>query len=319
MKICVIAGLLEGQKTGIGTYTYNLLKTFNEIETGFETFTVSRQELDLFTGSSNNSIIIPTLNIFNKIQSGFFAWQFLILPLNLRKYRQLSLVHDPFNLACFALFDVPFKKVVTIHDISPVVNKNNFKRLFVFIHQVMLPKVVKKSDIVITDSEFSKSEILKHLKCDLSKIRIIYPGINVNLHPVSFGQFKPVLGKYKVPAKFILYVGAMHRQKNVQALLRAFARIKGKVSEKIVIVGPKIYGGKGELSKLIRDLDLESDVYFTGYIRDDELSVFYSAASVFVFPSLYEGFGLPPLEAMACGTPVISSNRTSLPEAVGDA
>jgi glycosyltransferase involved in cell wall biosynthesis len=105
----------------------------------------------------------------------------------------------------------------------------------------------------------------------------------------------------------------------VQALLRAYATIKREISHTLVIVGPKIYGGKTELSKLIKNLNLEDDVIFTGYVADEDLPAFYNGASIFVFPSLYEGFGLPPLEAMACGTPVITSNRASLPEAVGDA
>ena len=319
MKIGIIAGIVEETRTGIGTYTYTLLQSLKDIDYQNEYFTVSRKELNPNFVDKDHQIIIPVPSFMDYFQRSYFAWQLLILPFKLRRRHELSLIHDPFNLACFAILDIPFKKVVTIHDIAPIVNKNNFRKIFVLLHKIMLPRVIKKTNIIITDSHFSKGEIVRYLHVNPDRIRVIYPGIDKRFHPLPSSQPPMMLEKYNIPKNFILYVGSTQKQKNVQALIRAYARIEKEISHKLVIVGTKIFGGRNYLSKLIKDLHLEESVIFTGYISDEELPAFYNAASLFVFPSLYEGFGLPPLEAMACGTPVITSNRASLPEAVGDA
>ena len=125
--------------------------------------------------------------------------------------------------------------------------------------------------------------------------------------------------EYKIDTPFILFVGTLEKRKNVPTLLKSFYKLKKcKIEHKLVIVG-----GKGwkytKIFDLIEEFNLKGDVIFTDYVSDEYLVKFYNAADLFVYPSLYEGFGLPPLEAMACGCPVITSNTSSLPEVVGDA
>lgn len=172
---------------------------------------------------------------------------------------------------------------------------------------------------VLTISEFSRREI--DVLTAAPPDRILNAGIAVG------GDFAPapaeaaaVQAKYRLPARFILFVGTLEPRKNIGALLEAYARFRraGGADWKLVIAGRRGWGAV-PVNPALRDMGLERDVFTTGYVDAADLPALYSLAGVFVFPSLYEGFGLPPLEAMACGTPVVCSNRASLPEAVADA
>jgi glycosyltransferase involved in cell wall biosynthesis len=149
---------------------------------------------------------------------------------------------------------------------------------------------------------------------------VVYWGLDRQFQPVADRtQALAVLGTYNVAPPYLLYVGGIEHRKNLTGLLKAFSKVKKALpGYKLVIVGKKNWRYKRVFS-LISKLGLDADVVFTGYVPDSHLPCFYSLAEVFVFPSLYEGFGFPPLEAMACGTPVITSNTSSLPEVCGDA
>jgi glycosyltransferase involved in cell wall biosynthesis len=319
MKIGLVAIFAEGQKTGIGYYTCNLVKELQNIDHVNQYFTIQSKMMSIFPTDLKHQIIIrsPLRNL--RIKGSTLFWQLFLSPLKLRRDIDLSIVHDPWDIACFAIFDLHCKKVVTIHDIAPLTGLNTTSRFNVVLHKRLLPRVIKRADIIITVSQFSKNEIVKYFGTEPDKIKVVYQGISEGFRIVPKTELTPIFAKYKLPPTFILYVGAICKQKNIQLLLKAYSRIKKEISEKVVIVGPQMYGGDNNLFQLIRDLDLKEDVIFTGYVNDNELPLFYNAASIFVFPSLYEGFGLPPLESMACGTPVITSDRTSLPEVVGDA
>jgi glycosyltransferase involved in cell wall biosynthesis len=130
---------------------------------------------------------------------------------------------------------------------------------------------------------------------------------------------RAVLSRYGITRPYLLYLGGINARKNITQLFTAYARIRERHPDLLLVVGGKRQWRTGEIDAAFRRLDLASHVHFTGYVADGDLPALYSAAELFVFPSLYEGFGLPPLEAMACGTPVVTSNVSSLPEAVGDA
>ena len=181
---------------------------------------------------------------------------------------------------------------------------------------------MKKANRIITLSNFSKNEIVKHAGYPEAKIAVIYYG-------VDHERFKPaprdekLMSEYKLPVdeKLILYVGSEHPRKNVPTLIKAFSKLK-KVKEgvKLVKVGSAAWKNEREkLLRLIYELGLESEVLFLNYVPEEDLPKLYNAADLFVLPSLYEGFGVPLLEAMASGTPVVASNSSSIPEVVGDA
>ena len=179
---------------------------------------------------------------------------------------------------------------------------------------------LRKADRIITVSEYSKSEIIKHVGYPEDQITVIPNAVDHNNYCVR--RDREVIKKLGIPEtqKVILYVGSEQPRKNVPFLLKAISELKKKLPDiKLLKIGtPQVPGAREKLIELIETLGIEKEVIFVGSVSENDLPKYYNAADLFVFPSLYEGFGLPPLEAMACGTPVITSNLTSLPEVVGD-
>ncbi|WP_048187969.1 glycosyltransferase family 4 protein [Methanobacterium paludis] len=182
-------------------------------------------------------------------------------------------------------------------------------------------KGLRLADCIITISEFSKEEIMKYLDYPAERIKIVYPAAD---HSVYYeNRNKEILSKLNISndQKVVLYVGSEMPRQNVPVLIKAFAELKKKFPDiKLVKIGEsQSYRERENILKLIKDLHLHEDVIFAGYVPEEDMPKWYNAADILVYPCAYAGFGLPPLEAMACGTPVITSNTTSLPEVVGDA
>ena len=182
-------------------------------------------------------------------------------------------------------------------------------------------KGLRLADCIITISEFSKAEIVKYLDYPEERIRIVYPAVD---HSVYYkNRNKEILTKLNISndQKVVLYVGSEMPRQNVPVLIKAFAELKKRFPDiKLVKIGESQSNREREnILKLINDLHLHEDVIFAGYVPEEDMPKWYNAADILVYPCAYAGFGLPPLEAMACGTPVITSNTTSLPEVVGDA
>jgi glycosyltransferase involved in cell wall biosynthesis len=178
---------------------------------------------------------------------------------------------------------------------------------------------IKKADVIVTVSEFSKREIMNVYKVSDNRIRVIYNGVGEEYFPRTQG-IDEVKIKHGIRGKYILFVGAIEPRKNLLALIRAYNDLRQIIREeyRLVVIGVKRYGSE-EILKKIEPLRLGSDIIFTGVVSREDLPLLYSGAELFVFPSIYEGFGMPVIEAMACGTPVIASNLTSIPEVAGDA
>lgn len=208
------------------------------------------------------------------------------------------------------------KTVVTCHDIIPIAYYKTQNPVW-----KLNAKGLRKAGKIITVSEFSKKDISRFIKYPEKNIEIIPPAVDHNLYFQK--RNRAVLKKYGIKdfEKIVLYVGAEEPRKNVHFLINSLSKLKNRIPEvKLLKVGmPNDVGVRGKLLKHIEFLNLQKDVIFTGYVSESELADIYNAVDLFVFPSLYEGFGLPPLEAMACGVPVITSNTSSLPEVVGDA
>lgn len=184
-------------------------------------------------------------------------------------------------------------------------------------------KSCKRADAIITISEFSKKEIIKYLGISANKIWVVPCGVDLlTYNPyISSKRVNAVKQKFGIGERYFLYLGTLEPRKNITIILKAYNALKlqvGKELPKLVLAGKKGWG-YDEINHLVKSCGLEQDVIFTGYISEEEKAELLRGALVFLFPSLYEGFGMPPLEAMACGTPVIVSNAASLPEVVGDA
>lgn len=313
MKIAIDArGANWYNGTGIGTYTNKILQYLiksdkeNEYTLYWSGNNYKRYEL-------NNTSIIMT----SKKHHSFFEKYYF--PNNLI-YNNIDLFHVPQNGLGMSL-DISCKKVITIHDLIPfvmpeTVGKGYLKR---FIQDV--PKLIDSADGIITVSEWSKKDILKYVPIDENKIFVTPLSASEKYRPLNKKKCLSILeSKYNIKKPFILYIGGFSPRKNVISLISAFSKIQNDLLEEhnLVIVG----ANKDDAEKLYDfsgTLGLSSKIIFTGFAPENMLPILYNGCEVFVYPSYYEGFGLPPLEAMCCGTPVISSDLSSIPEVVKDA
>lgn len=183
-----------------------------------------------------------------------------------------------------------------------------------------MPRFLRAADVIITPSECSRQDALTWYNLPEAKIKVIYEAASPIFQPAGQrGHLEAVRQKYQLPERFILHVSTIEPRKNLSRLLEAFKAVLNDWPDlKLVLIGKKGWLYDAFFQKL-RELGLEEQVIFPGYVDEVDLPACFQLAEVFVYPSLYEGFGLPPLEAMACGLPVISSNSSSLPEVVGDA
>lgn len=208
------------------------------------------------------------------------------------------------------------KTVVTCYDLIPWVYENNHGNYW---KNIM--KGLKRSDRIITISEFSKQEIIRELKYPEERIDIVSVAVDHDVYRPN--RDKTILKQFNIPEdqKTILYVGSETPRMNLDYLLKSLSKLKKTFPDfKLIKVGdPQSFGARENFLNSITKNGLEKNVIFTGYVAEEELPKWYNAADLLVYPCLYAGFGVPPLEAMACGTPVITSNTSSLPEVVGDA
>lgn len=201
----------------------------------------------------------------------------------------------------------------TVHDLvylnyPETMEKRNYRRL-----KQHLKRSCYQADVIITVSETGKKELIEQMNLPKEKIRVVYNGVDLQ-------RFRPVKERVLgLPEHYFLYVGTLEPRKNLLGLIEAYRIAKPKIGDcKLVLSG--VRGWKYDsIFEKIKEYGLEQDVFFPGYMSAEDLVKLYSGAKAFVFPSFYEGFGIPPLEAMACGVPVITSNCSCLPEVSGDA
>lgn len=258
-----------------------------------------------------DEILIP--NHFSILKT-YLWYPYLVINL---KSCNLDLIHNPAQIP--TIFKFKQKNVVTVHDIITLIypEKHPFKRQLLY--KFLLPRTLKNADKIITVSEHTKNDLIKYFHISGEKIKVIHNGVSQKFKPLNDTQISEVKNKYNLDFPFILYVGTLEPRKNIPALIQAFKLLdKQNLPHKLVIAGKKGWKYR-EIFEMIEELNLSEDVVFTGYVPDNDLPALYNASDLFVYPSIYEGFGLPPLEAMACGTPVITSDTSSLPEVVGNA
>jgi len=316
MDIGIVSSFIDEYSGGIGVYTHQLVKNLNQMdkENNYHLIHYSKSNHEIY--NQNNEIIIPK-NRFIKKWGSYMFWRYYSLPQGLKKY-DLDVVHDPYELGPFT-FNQPFRKVITVHDLTPLLFPNLFKRGDVMLHRLLLKKTIQKADKIITVSYNSQRDIMEYMNVPEEDIEVIYNGKDENFRPINSKKIEEVREKYSLPPHFILSVGGLHPIKNIPRLLEAYhLALRNGLEHKLVMVGGAVDKAE-EIFKIITARGLEDHVIFTGVVSDDDLVGLYNAADLFLYPCLYAGFGLPPLEAMACGTPVITSHNSSLPEIVGDA
>ena len=247
-----------------------------------------------------------------------FVWNQLYLPTQLLT-GEFDLVHSPVSPPVFVTPRTPY--VVTVHDLTFEFYPETMTWFARSYWSLCTRHGLGNADTIITVSESTKRDFVAEYGVSTERVTAVPLAIGEGLNrSVTDDERRAVLAQYAVQEPYLLYVGTIEPRKNLKRLIKAFdrARTETGCDHQLVIVGKKGWLFD-DVFAVVRDRGLEDEIVFTGFVPDDHLPAFYDAADGFVFPSLYEGFGLPPLEAMAYGAPVVVSNSSSLPEVVGDA
>ncbi|MBW2308153.1 MAG: glycosyltransferase family 4 protein [Deltaproteobacteria bacterium] len=311
MRIGMDALPLSGEKSGVGYYTEQLLRALERVEGKNEYVLFSTRDFDSpFSDSSRFRKRIAPLLLG-------YAWMQVGQPVQIAKER-LDLYHGPNFVVPLA---APCPTVITIHDLSSFILRKTHKWTNNLIQRVLVPPSARRSRLIIAVSDATRSDVVRILGIHEEKIRVIPEAVDGIFSPVADNESRRrVMRRLGLPEKFILFVGTLEPRKNIPTLLEAFAYLirRGDIKHQLVLAGVQGWGGRS-IQKKVRFLGIEERVKFTGYVAREDLPMLYSMADSFVYPSLYEGFGLPPLEAMACGTPVIVSDGSALSSVVAEA
>jgi glycosyltransferase involved in cell wall biosynthesis len=299
---------------GIGTYVRNLLRHLARIDASTEYVVLCRQ-----TDCATVTALGPNFRPVPERAAPYSVREQLSVPMDLRRER-VDLFHAPhYVLPPLARC----RSVVTIHDCIHLRFPQYLPNRVAYAYaRASLWVATHRSDRVLTVSEASKRDILRYFRVPENKIDVIYNAIDERFgQPPQPEEIERVRERYQLDGPFILYAGNIKPHKNLERLIEAFHSLRRDGSfdhVRLLIIGDEI-SKYATLRRAVHRHKLHKYVRFFGFVPDETLASLYRLASVFVFPSLYEGFGLPPLEAMASGTPVITSNVSSLPEVVGDA
>jgi glycosyltransferase involved in cell wall biosynthesis len=315
VRIGINGRFLVAKRTGVQRAAFNLIRTLVEIDRDNEylIFTGHGQAGRPEWNYSNVQVIESELRESESVMN--HIWEQFWLPVLARRYR-VDLLHSPANVAPLLYRGT---SVVHIHDLCFVVNPQWYSFMFRTVYNFIIPRLARRASRVITCSNNSRNDLMHFCQLPAEKVSLVYWAVDD-----TFLGGKPEGGVAQESLReslgeFVLYVGSLEPRKNINTLIEAYVKMRRENPElkhKLVLVG-----GESPLfaDVQLRVKDFAADIVFKGFIDDETLRRFYLNASLVAYPSLYEGFGLPPLEAMASGTPVVTSAGSSLPEVVGDA
>jgi len=305
---------------GIGTYTRNVLRALGRLDRQTKYFLIGSPEKVKEIGSlPPNFHAVPLLEP-DTTSKGYFEFRVILRRL------ACDLVHIPHLFGLPRALPCPY--VMTVHDLLEHMSRSKGKSgLRRSLDYQLTRRVLKNSARIVAVSQFSKSEIEKLFEIPSEQIEVVYNAIDERfLHGhASDAERELIAERYQVTYPFLLYSGRISPHKNLVRIIEAFSALRGELEKeqklpdlKLIIIGDDL-SSHPDLRRTVIRSGVQNDVRFLGFVPIDILRIFYDVAKVFLFPSLYEGFGLPPLEAMAHGTPVVTSNISSLPEVVGNA
>ncbi|MER3422187.1 MAG: glycosyltransferase family 1 protein [Nitrospiraceae bacterium] len=308
------------ERSGVGQYVFHLLDSLGKGNQGHEylLFYVSvRQQLNSLPVSCRNVSVKRVLypRRLLHLATGLGRWD---LPGFDRLIGSVDVCHWPNYIL---LPGGTARQIITICDLTFLLFPAYHPWARVKALAGGIARSASRADAIIVVSEHTKRDVIKYLGVPEEKIRVVYCAASSHFRFIASEARRSVLSKYHLPLDgYLLYVGNIEPRKNLTRLLEAYSLLKARGGCRL----PLIFSGGGgwkntDIYRRVSELSLEKDVRFLGYVPDEELPALMSGAELFVYPSLYEGFGLPPLEAMACGTPVVTSNVSSIPEVVGDA
>lgn len=302
-------------KTGVGWYVYNIAKQLKQDNK-------NNYIGEVFNFCGRNDIKgLKELNIRIK-ENTWFPYRLLLKIRNNKLLNYNKLIGTESDIYTFFLFECPSnirgKVVVVMHDMIPLLYPEVCTE---YVSKARYLASIDRADAIVAVSESTKRDIINIYDVDASKITIIPPGIDLADYRREYSakELERIRGKYHLPSQFLLFLGTIEPRKGIDKLIQAFDIIKGKSGyQQLKLV---IAGGKGwkydKIFELYENSRFKDDIVFTGYLDESDKIQIYKLAAAFVFPTLYEGFGMPVLEAMAAGTPTITSNNSSLPEVAG--
>jgi len=307
MKIGIDVREVVKEKAGKGYFTANLVFNILQLDQKNEYILYTNQELKNFDQFTN-----ATLKIIDK--KGL-SWHKKVLK---NAYEEnLDIFFAPTSYVIPAKHNPKKIKVITVvHDLVALLFPAKHNKKAVWMEKFYIKKALKKSVSICAVSRNTKKDLIKKFRCDEKKIHIIHNAASEIFKQIPTEKLPEIIDNTNFPQHFILITGTLEPRKNITSLIQAFSKITDKFpSHKLLIAGKKGWY-YDKIFKTVKDLALENKVEFLGYVSDQDLIALYNLADVFVYPSLYEGFGIPPIEAMQCGCPVITSNISSLPEVV---
>ena len=316
-RVAIDAQILRPAMSGVERAVHSLLKALHETAPEFEFLIYYPRGLGRPSEKDAPNVRYRHPLIPNTFRPLRICWDQAILPLRLRR-DHIDLLHAPAYVGPL-LSHVP--SVLTIYDMIALKFPHLCKRTNVLHYRLIMPPSARRAARIIVPSECTKRDVIALLRVPEEKLRVVPLGVSPAFRPVDDpARLAAMRRRYGLPERYILYLGNLEPKKNLPHLLRAFAeaRRSGHITHRLVLAGQKAWR-TDELHRTLRKKRLQQSVMLLGGIPEEDLPALYSGASCFVFPSLYEGFGLPPLEAMACGTPVITTRAGALPEVVGNA
>ena len=310
--LVLLNGLQAGNLSGTGRYTTELVRRLPGLSEEFDFAIVWPRHVprpEIAKGAREAFLSFRAGNALKRLyldQVGLRTQQKRLLA---------NVVHYPANVG--NLFGI-HNMVVTVHDLSFLHNPAWFRPGRAAYYRFAVGRSVQISSRVIADSQATAADLRELLGVEDDRIDVIPLGVGEKFHPVDEERRQAARAQYRLPERFFLYVGALEPRKNLCRVIEAWNRIASECPCDLVLAGRRAWK-VGPIDKAASESSFADRIHFPGFISDEDLPAVLSAAHAFVWPSLCEGFGLPPLEAMACGTPVLTSRTSSLPEVVGDA
>jgi glycosyltransferase involved in cell wall biosynthesis len=314
MRIGIDATICStARPTGLGIYAANLINSLSKIHDDMVVWTVD--ETGMAVDRRKLRKVLQTLRFMgSKAFQARPFWIDLFLP-RLLKQEGIDVL---FTVVPSALSRSPVPHVVTVLDLIPLTFPGEISKTVIWNYKYRLPAILNNASALVTISDHTKTEVEKHFNINPDKMHTTYLGYDASNFRCYYSP--EVLGRYGLePKRYLLYVGNASPRKNLTTMITAYSKIASQIPHKLVLCGSKTMKETKQIRDLISKHRLEGKLLLLNYVPYADLPVLYSGAALFVYVSLSEGFGLPVLEAMACGTPVLCSNTTSIPEVAGDA
>ncbi|MCA9753074.1 MAG: glycosyltransferase family 4 protein [Gemmatimonadetes bacterium] len=317
MRVLLDARTVGVQFSGVGNYVLELVRAFAALDADHEFVLMVRGASRLRDTSLDSRFRLEEAPFSHENHPLGDLWEHFVLPRHASEARA-DVLHGPAFLIPMIRGSIP--TVVTIHDLVAYTHRNTIPLKYGLYMRWLIAHAVERATRVITDSESVRENLLSRLPADPARVHCVPLGVSADFRPPEASRTRSVLDRLGIRSPYYVFVGNLEPRKNLPGLLRAYRLLKSREAEvPALVIAGKIAWKSTDLRHELDAAELAGSVITTGYVEPEDLPALYSGAEAFVFPTFWEGFGLPVLEAMACGVPVVASGLSSIPEVAGDA